>query len=111
MGRAIVAINAIHSANFMLRRIALKIRCSIFSDLSGRIGKSDPWDDLPLSIGGDVFDLVREIHVPVNPTGLTVCRVTAPHIKRESYGKSRIRFIGQIMLVRPIELADISVRP
>ena len=61
-----MAIQAIHAANVMLRRVAFEIVCAIFGALTLGVSYAHPRDCIGILIGRDVFDLISDIHVPMN---------------------------------------------
>jgi len=61
-----MTIQAIHTANVMLRPIAFEILGAIFGALSLGVSYAHSRDGFRILTGCEVFDLVSDIHVPMN---------------------------------------------
>ena len=67
MRGSIVTIHAIHPADRELCHVVCEISNMKFSDFSFAVGEAHPGDDLVLFIGGDVFNFIGDVHVPMYP--------------------------------------------
>ena len=98
VGRAVVAVDAIHHADRRRRRIALEIRAAINPHLArGQRGHADPGNDLPLRVGGVVFHPVGHVHVPVDAAEEALARLAAADADREPHGVGRVVLVGKIV--------------
>ena len=112
MRRTIVAIDAIHAA-FLGRCDLFCIQwprsIRVFSDIAVSILHPNPRNDLPLLIGGYERDLIREIHVPVNPCNWTTRRIAATDIYQHPGLAHGILLIVRVMIER-LDLSAIKLR-
>jgi len=76
-----MAIKAIHAANMMLRRVAFEIIGAVFGGLTLCVSYAHPWDGFGMRIGGDVFDLVNDTHVPMNTAHWPVRWITPADVQ------------------------------
>src|SRR5207249_8989801 len=109
--RPAVTIHAIHSPNLMVCEVVFEIRITVLSSHALSICHSHPRDMKKLVVGGDVFDLVRDVHVPVNSAHRTICSIAAAHVEQKPNSEWRVLLVGKIMLKRPIDVADVFLRP
>src|SRR6266567_5122476 len=109
--RPIVAIHAIHCSYLMLGGIVLEVCRAVLRHRAMRSGEPDPRDDLPLLVGRNVFNLVAQIHVPMNSTDRPMIRITSANLQRQADGKWRVRFVRKEMRVSAVEVARISAWP
>ena len=61
-----MAIQAIHAVNIMLRRVAFEIVGAVFGAMTLRVSYAHPRNRFGILAGRDVFDLIGDIHVPMN---------------------------------------------
>lgn len=79
-----MAVEAIHGPDSVLRGVVLEISGAVFGDFAGGIGETNPGDDLPLFVAGDVLDLILGADVPVNAVNVAFLRVTAADLQTEA---------------------------
>ena len=111
VGGPIVAIDAVHGANFVFLRIFFEVGGAIFSGDTIATGEPDPWDHLAFLVGGNVLDLVAQIHVPVNAADGPMRGRAAADFEQKSHAEFGVRLVGEEMRVRTIEIADVLLRP
>src|SRR5262249_54503182 len=80
VGWTAMAIEAVHAANIMWRRVAFEIIGSVFGRLTLGVSHAHPRDRFGVFIGGEVLDLISDIHVPVNSANRSARRITAADV-------------------------------
>lgn len=111
VGGTIVAIHAIHRSNRVFAQIVGELGIAIFRDCAPRIRESHPRDNLPLFVGRNIFDLVGQIHVPMNAACRTMRGITPTHFQNQPDGEGRVRFVREEVVIGAIEIARESLRP
>jgi hypothetical protein len=76
-----MAIQAIHAVYLMLRRVAVEIVCAVFGALTLRISYAHPRDRFGIFTTRDVFDLISDVHVPMNTAHRTARWFAAAYIQ------------------------------
>ncbi len=65
--RPVVAVDAVHPPHAGRVHREFRVRHAVLDGLTGPpVAHPDPRNDLPVLIGGDVGDLVSDVHVPVD---------------------------------------------
>lgn len=112
MCRTIMAVDTIH-ATFFSRGNLLSAEWSraieVFSHITISILHSNPRNNLSLFIGGNKRDLIRKVHVPVNPCHWTTRRIAATNINQHPSLAQRVLLIVGIMIER-LELRTVKLR-
>lgn len=85
MGRPVVAVHAVHFADFVLANIVGELRVAVDGNHSSGIGEADPGDVLTSFVRGNILDPVADRHVPVNAAHRTMARVAASDFQNQSY--------------------------
>src|SRR5829696_6062801 len=111
MRRSIVAIHAIHGAHFVFRRIVLEIRTTIFGGYAVTACEANPGNGLAFFVRGDVFNLVAEIHVPMDPADRAVGRRASADMEQEADGKRSVGFIREKVGVGAIQITHVLLGP
>ena len=109
--RPVVAIHAVHPPDLGCIDFVLEVRRAEFGDHSLLISHAHPGDGLARFVAGDVFDLVADVHVPVNAAHRSVRRIAAAHLHQQPHCIRCVRFVGEIMLIDALEIADEFLRP
>src|SRR5688500_13755410 len=111
MGGRIVAIYAVHGAEFELRRIVLEVAGARLDRNAVGTGEPHPWDHLTFLVGGDVLNFVAKVHMPVNAADGPVRGGAAADFEKKSHAEFRVRLVGEKMRVGAVEVADVLLRP
>ena len=96
---AVVAVDAIHAALGHLRDLILGelgIFSEIFGDAARGILGVDVGDVLALLVGGDVADLVGDVHVPVNALGLAGGGIAAAGLDEKADLAGRVLLVAGV---------------
>ena len=82
--RAVVAVHAVHPPALALRELLRRRAGDVYSrTVPSRVSHPHVRDHLPLGIGGDVLDLVGEVHVPVDAGADAQRRAAAADVHRQ----------------------------
>ena len=111
VGRPVVAIHAVHRADRETGRVVRKPLGPKLGDYALRVHDADPGDFLPRHIGGDVLDLVLDVHVPVDAAFRPVRRVGTADFHQETEREGRVGFVAEEVVVGAFEVADEFLRP
>src|SRR5262249_5388051 len=111
VGRAVMAIEAIHRPDCMVRRVILEIRGAILGDFTSRISEANPGNDLPLRVCGALLDFILRADMPMDAFDDLVAKVSATDFQNEADRKRSIRFIREKVRVGAIEAAAKFLRP
>src|SRR5213075_2803175 len=90
----------------MLVGIIFEAHSSILGNCAFLVGKSHPGDHLPFFVRGDIFNLVGQVHMPVDATRLTLHRVASANLQNQTDRERSIGFVGEKMAIRSVEVAN-----
>ena len=76
-----------------------------------QLGHAHPGNLLPRLVAGEVFDLVADVHVPVDAADRAVGRVAAADLQEHAHGEGRVGFVAQEGVEGVFEVADELLRP
>ena len=101
MRRAIMTIDTVHSPwchTLELVRSQRPVSIRIFSDAALHILNPNPGDYLSMVVGRNVGDLVRNVHVPVNPCDQAGGGTPAADINQHAYLPGRILLVIRVVI-------------
>src|SRR5689334_888232 len=107
-----MAVHTIHAAFFGRGNLFRSERphpIHVLSHIAILILHANPRNDLPLLVGGDKRDLVRQVHVPMNSRDWTTRRITAADIDQHARLPQRVLLVVSIVTER-LELSAIKLR-
>src|SRR5208283_10114 len=111
MRRTVVAVHAIHFADFKPGDVVGELRGAINRNDTLLVGDPYPGDLLPGHIRCNVFHLVPHDHVPVDAADRAAGRVGAPDFDREPDGIRRVGCVALKIIERAVEIAAEFLRP
>src|SRR5450631_1118298 len=105
MRRTVVAIHAVHFADFKTGDVVGEFRLAKDRDDTLRVNGSHPGNLLPGRIRGDVFHLVADHHVPVNAADRATGRVRSADLDGEPDGVGRVGCVTLKITERAVQVA------
>ena len=75
------------------------------------IGHAHLGNLLPRLVGGEVFDLVADVHVPVDAADRAVGGIAAAHFQQHADGERRVGFVAEEVIEGAFEVADEFLGP